>query len=88
MRRSAPRMPGATRGEVRSYLARFLFRGDEVDKDVGTLSGGEAARLALALLFLDKPNFLVLDEVSSHNTEDSNFFDNIGRCPLWNRPEG
>jgi len=59
-------MPGATRGEVRSYLARFLFRGDEVDKDVGTLSGGEAARLALALLFLDKPNFLVLDEPTNH----------------------
>ncbi|MCU0727262.1 MAG: ATP-binding cassette domain-containing protein [Planctomycetes bacterium] len=59
-------MPGATGGEVRSWLARFLFRGEEADKELSALSGGEAARLALALLFLGKPNFLVLDEPTNH----------------------
>ena len=59
-------MPDATRGEVRGYLARFLFREEEVEKDVAGLSGGEAARLALALLFLRQPNFLVLDEPTNH----------------------
>jgi ATP-binding cassette subfamily F protein 3 len=59
-------MPGATGGEVRSWLARFLFRGEEADKELSALSGGEAARLALALLFLRRPNFLVLDEPTNH----------------------
>jgi ATP-binding cassette subfamily F protein 3 len=59
-------MPGATMGECRDYLARFLFRKEEVEKDVGDLSGGESARLALAVLFLAKPNVLVLDEPTNH----------------------
>lgn len=52
--------------EARSVLGRFLFRGDEVDKTIGALSGGEQARLALLKLFLQGPNFLILDEPTNH----------------------
>jgi ATP-binding cassette subfamily F protein 3 len=55
-----------TIGEARNYLARFLFRGDEVYNRISTLSGGERARLALAILVLDQANFLVLDEPTNH----------------------
>jgi ATP-binding cassette subfamily F protein 3 len=48
--------------DVRDFLARFLFTGDDVFKRVGDLSGGEQCRVALAKLTLAKPNFLVLDE--------------------------
>ena len=48
--------------EARNYLARYLFRGDDVFSQVGTLSGGERARLALAILVLEQANFLLLDE--------------------------
>ncbi len=51
---------------ARSYLAPYLFRGDDVFKPVSGLSGGERARLALAILALEGSNFLLLDEPTNH----------------------
>ena len=56
----------ASVAETRSFLARYSFRGDDVFKDVGVLSGGERARVALAILTLEKANFLLLDEPTNH----------------------
>jgi ATP-binding cassette subfamily F protein 3 len=52
--------------KARGFLGRFLFTGDEVFKRIGDLSGGERMRVALAKLTLAKPNFLVLDEPTTH----------------------
>ncbi len=52
--------------EARNILGMFLFRGDDVFKQVAMLSGGEKARLSLLCLFLEKPNFLILDEPTNH----------------------
>ncbi len=60
------RYPQMTDLEIRSHLAQFLFRGGEVEKSVGSLSGGERARLSLALLVLTKPTWLAMDEPTNH----------------------
>ena len=52
--------------QLRDVLATMLFRGEDIDKPVGLLSGGERARVRLAQLLLDKPNVLVLDEPTNH----------------------
>ncbi len=58
--------PMAENGVLRSFLARFLFIGDDVFKKVSTLSGGEKGRLALAKLIYSNKNVLVLDEPTNH----------------------
>ena len=58
--------PRAAPGELRSYLAKFLFPGDDILKPVAALSGGERSRLALAKLIYSRANVLVLDEPTNH----------------------
>ncbi|MDT7603181.1 MAG: ATP-binding cassette, subfamily er 3, partial [Acidobacteriota bacterium] len=64
LRRVAPST--VTAGELRNFLAQFLFTGDDVYKKVQDLSGGEKGRLALAKLIYSRVNVLVLDEPTNH----------------------
>ncbi len=57
---------GDIRTKVRDILAQFLFRGEDIDKKVAVLSGGERARLGMAKLMLQSHNFLLLDEPTNH----------------------
>ncbi|MBR0558472.1 ABC-F family ATP-binding cassette domain-containing protein [Neokomagataea anthophila] len=58
--------PQAGQGALRSLAGGFGFSGDDVDKACSVLSGGEKARLVMALMLYDPPNFLVLDEPTNH----------------------
>lgn len=58
--------PNMTQTEVRSALASFLFKGDEVFKSLSKMSGGERARVSLLKLMLKGSNFLLLDEPTNH----------------------
>ncbi|MGB0572951.1 MAG: ABC-F family ATP-binding cassette domain-containing protein [Alphaproteobacteria bacterium] len=64
-------LPDAKPGLVRSQLGRFGFSGDKVHLEVGKLSGGERARLALALITRDAPHILILDEPTNHLDVDA-----------------
>src|SRR5438128_1654188 len=58
--------PEESIGALRNLAGAFQFSGDEIDKKIRALSGGEKTRLVLALLLLNPPNFLVLDEPTNH----------------------
>ena len=64
-------MHGYTPGAVRAQLGRFGFSGEKAITQVGKLSGGERARLALALITRDAPHLLILDEPTNHLDVDA-----------------
>ncbi len=64
-------MPGTSPGAVRAQLGRFGFAGPKAMTQVGKLSGGERARLALALITRDAPHMLILDEPTNHLDVDA-----------------
>ncbi len=64
-------MKGASQSAVRAQLGRFGFQGHKATTQVGKLSGGERARLALALITRDAPHMLILDEPTNHLDVDA-----------------
>ncbi|HHX67346.1 MAG: ABC-F family ATP-binding cassette domain-containing protein [Miniphocaeibacter sp.] len=63
--------PKLTHYEIRNYLARFMFIGDDIFKEISELSGGEKARVSLLKLMLSTSNFLLMDEPTNHLDIDS-----------------
>ena len=60
------KFPAFTISQLRGFLGAFKFRGDDIEKKMSKLSGGERARIALLELMLKKPNLLILDEPTNH----------------------
>ena len=63
--------PKLTHYEIRNYLAKFMFVGDDIFKEISELSGGERARISLLKLMLSSSNFLLMDEPTNHLDIDS-----------------
>ena len=85
--------PGEVIGYVRGQLAQVLFKKDDVEKKIGNLSGGEAARLVFAKLAVTHPNVLVLDEPANGLDPAGNdrfgFGEQLrGERHLWGRSTG